>query len=259
MFSFINKKKSPEQVLKETPLQEVFSNMSPTNEDYRQAEEQMSSFTNDSKKELEINALELDKYMVSISGGAIGLLLAFLTFVQINNFGLLALRNFGFAAIVLLTLCILCIVLSYMFAVARARTSLEISHANDDLKKFIHNRPQDDQYWKEANGKKNKYCDLVSKGRNYNWMVHYSNKGAPIFFMLGIISLAVFLIINLAKLSHMGDENDNQPISGQQSQQSPRRVEKAADLPDTTYDQMVANAIQALKQQNSEGVKSNGK
>jgi hypothetical protein len=254
MFYFF-KRKSAEKILKETPLQEVLRNISPKNEEYREAEEQMTAFQENSQKELEINSLELDKHMVSISGGAIGLLLAFLTFVQINNLALLVLRNFGFAVIILLTLCMISIVLSYMFAVTRAKISLEITVASKKLAQFTHKRPQDAEYWKEANEQKDKYCDLVSIGRKCNLAVRCTNKCAPIFFILGIISLAVFLIINLAKLSGMNNANDNSQAN-QQSQQMPKKIDKAADLPDITYDQIVANTIQALKKQNAETSKS---
>lgn len=194
--------KYPEDVLRETPLQEVFAEMSPTPQEYKHADQWMSQFLTDAKNDLATNALELDKHIINIAGGGLIVMVTFLGVVEFNNLSHLTLKYLGFAAIWILTGSILAVVFSYIAAVRLGVLVAAISEANNKLIAFVNNsKEKNEEFWIAANAKKNRYCDLVTAGRRWNSIVGFARIVYIPTFVVGILLLAAFLTYNLSQLT----------------------------------------------------------
>jgi hypothetical protein len=240
---FFRRKKSPEQILKETPLKEAMEQINPTPDDYQQAEEEMLQFETGNSKELETNSLELDKHMISISGGGIVLLIAFLSLIERDGLPNLSLKILGVTSLLFLGLCVISIIATYFFAVERGKNSVGIVRAHKELYKHSKTRPQDAAYWERADLIKNDFADLVGISRKWNGYVVCFNRCGQLCFIIGIASLCIFGIVNIMKFSNMQDEEKHP----RQSNETSERVERASEVPSVVYDQLIDNTMQMLQ------------
>lgn len=196
--------KTSEEVLRETDLREVYAKMTVTKGDVAHADNWMSNFFASNKEEHLTNSLELDKHIVTISGGAILALITFLGVIKVNQFHQLTQKYVGLGAIWALALSIVFVVLSYVVAVRRGVAVLTCKAISEQLEQLVPkglNDLKNESLWSEINTKKNMFCDVTGWARFWASLTAPFNNTAQLLFIVGVISLTLFGTLNLIQLS----------------------------------------------------------